>query len=271
MNLQRLREQINRIESGTEDIAEAAAAARAKARVQEAEEPAKPTWSGSNYPGMPEGDDWLADVPAQYRDGTGGFELRLAHDLAAVGVRCYRLTDLDNYAGTDPQAIPVYTDWLANLDEKIPGPETRHREGIRAHLLHNLADPAAYGDQDAIAALIAQLRRNPPMPSDVQWWAAEALDKIAGPQNYAEILALFHELTDDNPRAALLPYLGRSKTPEAIQIAVDALADRGTRQWAVQALILAEADGTLPLIARYADDESEQVRTWVRTAMEQLE
>ncbi|MFD6390421.1 HEAT repeat domain-containing protein [Nocardia sp. NPDC060259] len=266
-----MREQIARIESGTEDIAEAAAEARAKARIQEPEKIAQQEWSGANYPGMPDNDDWLENIPPEYVDGERGFELRLARDLAAVGVRCFRLADLDNYVGTDPQAVPVFIDWLADLDRKIPGPETTHRQGIRAHLLHNLADPVAYGDQAAIAALIAQLRRDPPMPTDLQWWAGGALDKIAGPENYAEILGLFNELTDDNPRAALLPYLGRSKTPEAIQIAVDALADRGTRQWAIQALILAEADGTLPLIARYADDESEQVRDWVHTAMEQLE
>ncbi|RMI28716.1 HEAT repeat domain-containing protein [Nocardia stercoris] len=269
--LRALRTQISRIESGTESIAEAAAAARARAKEKLNEEPQQPKWSGSNYPGMPEGDDWLDNLPPRYVDGQRGFEMRLARELAAVGVRIYTVGDLQKYSGTEPESIPILVDWLRNLEQKIPGPETRHRDSVRAGLLRKLADPAVYGDQEAIAAVIAQLRRDPSIRSGLESYAAQALEVIAGPENYPEILALFDELTDDSARAALLPYLGRSKTPEAIQRAVDELAYPGTRQYAIQALILAEADDTLPLIARYADDPNEQVRDWVKTAMEQLE
>ncbi|WP_302873271.1 HEAT repeat domain-containing protein [Nocardia mangyaensis] len=220
---------------------------------------------------MPEGDDWLDVLPPRYQDGVRGFELRLARELAAVGVRCYTLQDLRKYPRTDRQAIPVFVDWLTNLDAKIPGPETLHRDGIRTLLLRNLTDSAVQGDSSAIAAVIAQLRRQPPLNGGTQWTAGIALDRIARPDDYSEILELFGQLTADEARAALLPYLGRSKSREAIQIAIDELANPGTRQWAIQALILAEADGTRPLIARYANDENEQVRRWVKTAMKQLE
>lgn len=272
--LLRLQEQISAIEAGAEHLAAAAAEARAAARARALDWPPRPPkteWNGSNYPGAPEGDDWLNNIHPFYRDGEKSCDLRLSRELAAVGVRCYSLQQLHVYADGEPRAVPIFADWLADLEEKIPGPETEHRDMMRKQLILKLTSPAAYGHQGAIAALIAQLRRKPSLAEDLQWSAGVALEKIAGTENYDEIMSLYAELTSDSPCAALLPYLGRAKTPEAVQIAVDELGNPGTRQWAIRALIEAEADSTLPLIARYADDESEQVRDWVKIAMEQLE
>ncbi|ORX11469.1 hypothetical protein AWC31_32715 [Mycolicibacterium wolinskyi] len=80
----RLRRGISEIEStGTVDKDAAAAARKARRDLP------PPQLIPRTYPGLPEGDDWMGNVPAKYRHGENGFDRRLMEDLANAGFRCY--------------------------------------------------------------------------------------------------------------------------------------------------------------------------------------
>lgn len=228
---------------------------------------------GSNepitYPGMPEGPNWMEHLPARYKDGQRGFDRRIMEELAAVGVPCYTLDDLSNNVRTIPQGIPIFIDWLTHLEERIPGEETHHRESIRAGLIRNLNDPAARGNPAAIAALVAQLRRQPPMRSGLVGYATVALARIATKRDFAVIAELIDELQPQGAAAGpLIEYLGKVKTDEAQDLALRFL-DTFT-YFSIRALIQMKAPGVRARIEPYLTHGDAAIRKEARRAMERL-
>lgn len=227
------------------------------------------TWPPITYPGMPEGDDWMNNLPARYHDGERGFDRRIMEELAAVGVRCYTVNELANRVATIPQGIPIFVDWLTHLEERIPGPETEHRSIVRAGLICALDDVAARGDVIAIELLNAQLRRQPPLQGPVRDFAGYALARIATSSDFPLIAALLDELPLEYPRGALIEYLGRVKTPEARVIALHWL-DNGYAYSAIKALTAMKATDVREHIARYLEYPDPPVRKAAKRAMERL-
>ncbi|WP_110803676.1 HEAT repeat domain-containing protein [Mycolicibacterium setense] len=218
---------------------------------------------------MPEGPNWMEHLPARYKDGQRGFDRRIMEELAAVGVPCYTLGDLSNNVRTIPQGIPIFIDWLTHLEERIPGAETPHREAIRAGLIRNLNDPAAHGNPAAIDALVAQLRRKPPMRSGLVDYATGALARIATKRNFPLIVELIDELPPDSvARAPLIEYLGKVKTDEARDLALRFL-DTFT-YFAIRALIQMKAPGIRARIEPYLTHSDASIRKEARRAMERL-
>lgn len=271
-----LRDMVAAIEATSTDLPrDRVVATRAVRRTPPQRRPAKPTkrpdgtWPPITYPGMPEGDDWMNNLPARYRHGHRGFDRRIMEELAAVGVPCYTLGDLSNRVGTIPQGIPIFLDWLTHLEERIPGPETDHRTAIRAGLIRNLNDMAARGNQDAIDVLVAQLRRNPPLPGPLPDFAHFALGRIATPKDFPTIAALLKEMPPDVPRGALIEYMARVKTPQAQQIVL-AWLDTAWTWYAMRALVKMKAPGVRDRIAPYVDDANSYVRKYAKRALQRL-
>lgn len=257
-----LRQRITEIEATGAVEKDAAAAAR-KARKQKPEPPTPTT----DYPGMPEGDDWMDHVPARYRHGEDGFDRRLMEDLNAIGFRCYTVNQLPHR--TVPKAIPVVLDWLEHLEERIPGPETRHRELIRSRLIHRLNDPAIRGNQRAIDVATVQIRRQPARPSPCVGLAGQVLARAATVRHFDQIVAVFRELDDDNgDKFFLTAYFGKVKATQSRDIVLPYL-DR----WAnivIPALIKMNATGVRDLIAPHLKDSWPPTRRYARRAMERL-
>ncbi|MEH3138792.1 MAG: HEAT repeat domain-containing protein [Mycobacterium kyogaense] len=220
------------------------------------------------YPDMPEGDDWIHRVPARYHDGERGFDRRIMEDLAAVGVPCYTLSDLQKVR-TIPQGIPIFLDWLTHLEARIPGPETRHRAIIRGDLIRNLNDPAAKGNRDVIEALLGQLRHQPPLDSETLDFAVRALTRLASKKDFALIAGLLDELPPAVPKGPLIEYMGKVKTPEAREIALRYLDTEWT-YFALKALIAMKAEGVRDRIEPHMKDANSMVRRYARQAMEKL-
>lgn len=220
------------------------------------------------YVGMPEGEDWMDQLPARYHHGQNGFDRRIMEELARVGVRCYTLNDLTK-AKTIPQAIPIFIDWLTHLEARIPGPEDEHRQAIRANLIRNLNDPAARGNAEAIDALIGQLQQAPPLPGLAPGFAAYALQRIATKKEFARIAALLDDLGPDGPKGALIEYMGKVKTQEAQDIALQYLDTQWT-YFSLKALIAMKTPGIHDRISPYLQDSNATVRKYARKALETL-
>ncbi|MFD4458465.1 HEAT repeat domain-containing protein [Nocardia sp. NPDC058480] len=226
------------------------------------------------YARMPFGSEnggtaWMADLPVRYRHGENGFDRRIMEDLAAVGVPCYTLGDLANGPRTIPRGIPVFIDWLGNLDARIPGPETEHRSAIRSGLIRNLIDPAARGNQEAIDLLIAQVRRNPPIPERMQTWACDGLRLIGRPEHFSQIVELLDALPDGTAMYPLIEYLGKVKTSDSRDVAVRYL-DSIARGSAIKALVQMKAAGVRDLVEPFVRDRVPSVRKAAARALEKL-
>lgn len=230
------------------------------------------------YPGMPHGEDWLTNLPAWFHDGRNGYDLRLVRDLAAVGVRAYGLSDLAKLP-TIPPAIPVFLDWLAHLDDKIPGPEEwgrfntaeHHKACIRADLIRNLNDPAAHGNRAAIDLLVDQLRRRPPLAEDVRYWAGSGLATTAESSDFDLVATVISEQPPgDVVIAALMRFIGRHPTPAAKEIALAHLEHPHTRNFAIEALGQMKAPGVRALIQPYLVDSDAYTRDEAKKAIARL-
>ncbi|SKN26430.1 Uncharacterised protein [Mycobacteroides abscessus subsp. bolletii] len=225
----------------------------------------------SNYIGMPQGDDWMDNIPSQYVHGERGFDARIMHDLAEVGVRAYTLDALANGPATIPEAIPVFIDWLSHLEERIPGPEPDHghRSIIRSGLIRNLIDPAARGNQQVIDLLISQVQHQPPLPLRQIDWALGGLKLACGPKDFSKIVALIPDLPAGTPIIPVIQYLGKVKTRDSHQLLIRYL-NGPAREFAIKALVQAKAPGIRHLIEPLVHDPDTLVRKAARRAMERL-
>ncbi|BBY27121.1 hypothetical protein GCM10023114_51260 [Mycolicibacterium sediminis] len=220
------------------------------------------------YVGMPEGDDWMRRIPARYHDGQDGFDRRIMEELAAVGAPCYTLNDLTK-ARTVPQGIPIFVDWLNHLEERIPGPEDHHRQAIRSNLIRNLNDPAARGNRDAIDALINQLERRPPLPGGATGFAGFALKRIATKRDFPRVAQLIEDLPPEMSKGPLIEYLGKVKTPEALDIALRYLDTEWT-YYSLKALIAMKPAGIRSRVEPHLQDPNAMIRRLARRALEKL-
>ena len=227
------------------------------------------SWPPITYPGMPEGDNWMTNLPARYDHGERGHDRRIMEELAAVGVPCYTLNHLADSVRTVPQGMPIFIDWLDHLEERVPGPETEHRDLLRLGLIRALDDPAARGNRDAINAVVNQLRRRPAPSGRVLDEAEVTLARIATATDFPTVAAIMEELTPRSMRGYLIEYLGRVKTAEAQELALRWL-DTMYVQSAIKALVAMKAIGVRARVERYVDDPSSQVRKVARRAMERL-
>jgi hypothetical protein len=215
------------------------------------------------------GTEWLHDIPARYVDGQRGFDRRIMEELAAVDVPCYTLDDLANGPRTIPQGIPIFIDWLKNLENRIPGPETEHRSAIRSGLIRNLIDPAARGNKEAIDLLISQARRRPPLPSQQLDWACIGLRTIATKKYFAQIADLLAHLPEGTHQYPLIEYLGKVRTHESRDLVIRYL-DGPMTIAAIKALTQMKATGVRHLIQPLIDDPNSNVRKLSKRALEKL-
>lgn len=175
----------------------------------------------------------------------------------------------DSGPGGQPCAAPVLVDWLANLEERIPGPETPHREAIRSGLILGLSDPAVRGKQTVVDLLIAQIVHTPALAPGVAQSAAATLAKVATAKHFHQIAPLLAEPIDDIARFWLIQYLRKCKTTEARDIAVSYLGTPFTVA-ALVALVGMGARGVRPMVAPLVDHPQREVRQHAKRAMNRL-
>ncbi|MFL0243292.1 HEAT repeat domain-containing protein [Mycobacterium sp. SMC-17] len=227
------------------------------------------SWPPIVYDGMPEGEGWMDHLPARYHHGQRGFDRRIMEELAAVGAPCYTLNQLSDRVRYVPQGIPIFIDWLTHLEERIPGPETDHRQAVRIGLIRGLDDTAIRGNRQAFDALVAELRRGATLPGPSADYAHFALARIATVKDFPTIAALLEQLPPEAPRGALIEYMGRVKTLEAQQVVLKWLDTEWT-WFAIRALIAMKASGVRDRIAPYVDDANSNVRKYAKRALERL-
>jgi hypothetical protein len=216
------------------------------------------------------GTEWMHSIPDHYIQGQRGFDRRIMEDLAAVGVPCYTLNDLAmRRPRTIPQGIPIFIDWLKNLETRVPGPESEHRHLIRAGLIRNLIDPAARGNQEVIDLFIAQVRHQPPIAPFLRDWSCDGLQILATKKHFAQIVDLLTNLPEKTHELSLVGYLGKVRTPESRELAIRYL-DSPAVIGAIKALTQMRATGVRDLIEPFTTDPDRTIRKLSKRALEKL-
>lgn len=206
----------------------------------------------------PSSDDWLTRIPARFKDGKEGFDLRLARDLGAVGVKAYTLSPLANRPMKEslPEAIPVFVDWLLHLDERIPDGRTLqeqlHKRAIWIGLIDNLYDPAAKGDQQVIDTLLDQFDK-PNFHVEGHFPATRTLDYVATAKDFDRMVALFEKSSNHNcARLPLVHYVGRFNTDRSRALLLSFIKNDDELRWeAIRALPRMKHPEDIELIEQY--------------------
>lgn len=224
------------------------------------------------YPGMPKDENWRDSLSGIFTDGKEGFDRRLVDDFAALGLRIVQAVDIRKHKSLPEAAFPIIIDWLNNLDERIPGEETRHRSGIRISLIKALDYPEMKGNRDAINALLRQMdRTSPPLEDHVKIWTLGILNKIATKADYDRMLAFTRRSDlDTGQRSALVRYLGKFKRDESRAVARDYLQYEFVNQEAIRALGKIGTAEDIDAVKAFTHDENPRVRRAAETALKRL-
>jgi hypothetical protein len=189
-------------------------------------------------------------------------------ELDAAGIAEDTVWELVNAKTDYPQAVPIMVDWLEHLDERVPAGEDRR--AWRAALLRNLVTANAKGNRRAVDAVVRQFDITPPLTPLELEAAVWAFAKIAQPADFDRVAALIRDSPLPRMNWVLVQWLGKVKTPEAVELAVEQLADPRTRVQAMRTLVRQKAPGVRGEVARYLDDDEPVFRKEAERALAKL-
>lgn len=187
---------------------------------------------------------------------------------ANIGTNLAALNSVNESAR--PCTPPVLVDWLAHLEERLPGAETAQRRALRTGLILGLDDPAMRGKKNAVDQLITQVKQAAAFGDlAVAESAAATLEKVATATHFPQIVALLSEPLPDSARFWLVRYLRKVKSPQARDVAVSFL-ETPVVVAALVALAGMRAPGVRALVAPLVDHPNADVRKYARRALPRL-
>ncbi|MEU8895752.1 hypothetical protein [Nocardia sp. NPDC048505] len=193
----------------------------------------------------------------------------LLDELAGAGVEVSSVSDLINTRDPYPAAVPILIDWLANLDQKMPGPEEGLKKGLREALIRSLIVKEAKNTA-ALPALLAQFDLYDRIAPNVLWAAGYALAWLAPAGYYDRIAPLAADRRYGLGRRELILWLGKSRNPEATAIILDQLDDPAVATAALQALARRKPAGVRGVVEPYLNSADSEIRKQARKALDKL-
>lgn len=193
----------------------------------------------------------------------------MKRELDAAGIAENTVWELVNSSNDPPHAVPIIVDWLEHFEERIP--ETDDRRAWRVGLLRNLITPHVKGNRAATEVLFAQFDGDPAASKMEQEVTSYALVKAAERQDLPRMIELLDSPdTDIVAKGLLTPWLGKFKTPEAIEAARRQLGHPSTAIPAMRVLVRQKATGVRHDVAKYLDDEHEVFRKEAQKTLDKL-
>ena len=174
-----------------------------------------------------------------------------------------------------PAAVPVFTDWINHIDERLPEPrptkaERDHKDSIWLGLNKNLLDPAAKGDRETIEAVFGQFGKSW-ASEGVRATGADVLDYIATKADYDRMVALLRD-SNSGVRNAVTHYLGRFRTDRSHDLLVHRLAtDPEVTQAAMTALARMKRPEDIEILRPWLDDPRDLIQRDAKRAIAKLE
>ncbi|WP_439263441.1 HEAT repeat domain-containing protein [Nocardia sp. JW2] len=196
------------------------------------------------------------------------------HEAAASLLDAYRkaggyadtIAEIGSRRQNSPPVIVVIAEWLAELEDRWPGPETRGRDLARLSLT-NALNCSESRNTAAVPALIGQFEHAKPASARVRWAAGNALYKIpAGKECFDQLAAIAADRGFGADRQMVVAWLGKSKHPDALAIAIAQLDDETVQGHALDALAKLRARGVCKLVEPFLFSEF----AWYRRNAERI-
>lgn len=167
----------------------------------------------------------------------------LLEEYRRAGGNADTITDIGNQRSSAPAVIVLVAEWLAELEDRWPGPETEGRELARLSLVNGLNRKESR-KTEAIPALIGQFDHAKTMSSYTRWSAGNALYSIpAGKEYFDQLAAIAADRGFGADRQMVVDWLGKSRHPDAAAVAVAQLDDDTVAGHALDALSKLRAQG----------------------------
>lgn len=169
---------------------------------------------------------------------------RLLADYRAAGGYGATIPEIFERGTDSPAVITVLAEWLTELETRWPGPETEGRNLARKTLSNTLGNKAARKSDAAVPALISQFDAKKEINPHTRWAAGNAIYSIpAGAQYFDQLAAIAANRSFGMERQMVVDWLGKSRHPGAVAVAVAQLDDDTVQGHALEALARLRAQG----------------------------
>ncbi|MFC6010811.1 HEAT repeat domain-containing protein [Nocardia lasii] len=173
---------------------------------------------------------------------------RLLDEYRQAGGYADTIPEIGRRLHDSPAVIVVIAQWLTELEDRWPGPETEGRRLTRLSLT-NALNRTASRETTAIPALISQFDYSKAISPQVRWAAGNVIFRIpAGRKYFEELAAIAADRRFGTDRQMVVGWLGKSQHPDAAAVAADQLDDETVQGHALDALSKMRAQGISELV-----------------------
>ncbi|MGV9822394.1 HEAT repeat domain-containing protein [Nocardia xishanensis] len=168
---------------------------------------------------------------------------KLLEEYRLAGGYAQTIPEISKAINISPRGIAVLSQWLSELEERWPGPETQGRELARLTLANALGRKEARKSA-AVQALISQFDTAKNTSSRARWAAGNALYDIPAGVEYFDQLAAIATNREFGPdRQMVVSWLAKSRHPNAAAVALSQLDDEAVQGHALEVLSKLRAQG----------------------------
>ncbi|MGN2637654.1 HEAT repeat domain-containing protein [Nocardia takedensis] len=191
---------------------------------------------------------------------------QLLEDYRSAGGYGATIHEISSRTSIKPQAIAVLAQWLVELESRWPGSETEGRQSARIALARALGCKESRKTA-AVPALISQFDTGKPIGANARWAAGNALYDIpAEPSYFEELAAIARNREFGMERQMVVLWLGKSRRPEAVEVAVSQLDDESVQGHALEALSKLRAQGVRDVVEPFLTSKNK----WHRRSAERI-
>ncbi|GGK40559.1 HEAT repeat domain-containing protein [Nocardia camponoti] len=197
-------------------------------------------------------------------DETAG--ARLFVDYRRAGGYGNAFWEIGDQLSYTPPVIELMAEWLTDLEQRWPGPETNDRRLARISLTKALNRKESR-TTSAIPALISQFDHEKTMASSTRWAAGNGIYSIpAGKEYFEQLAAIAADRRFGEDRQMVVNWLGKSRHPDAAAVALAQLDDETVQGHALDALSKLRAQGVSKQVEPFLIAES----AWYRRSAERI-
>ncbi|MGX1772069.1 HEAT repeat domain-containing protein [Nocardia brasiliensis] len=176
------------------------------------------------------------------------------------------IPDIPNSVSLTPAAVEVVAQWLSELERRWPGPETEGRELARLSLANALGRKEAR-KTSAVPALISQFDIAKAMSARTRWAAGNSIYEIPAGIDYFDQLAdIASNRAFGADRQMVVGWLGKSRHPRAVEVALAQLDDTDVQGHALEALAKLRPQGVREQIEPFLTSKNK----WHRRTAERI-
>ncbi|GGK40545.1 HEAT repeat domain-containing protein [Nocardia camponoti] len=191
---------------------------------------------------------------------------RLLAEYRSAGGHGSTISGIADSLHYPPFVIELMGEWLIDLEQRWTGPETEKRALARLSLIEALNRKEAR-KTIAIPALISQFDHEKGIDPSTRWAAGNGIYSIpAGKEFFDELAVIAADRRFGRQRRMVVNWLGKSRHPDAVEVALAQLDDESVQGHALDALSKLRAQGVSKQVEPFQSSEF----PWYRRSAERI-